>query len=124
MNNGFKEIDYEHNYKNYNTDKETLFISNNEDSNKLEMVLENYNPKIEYATFRLVIFIFQYLHTFEDKSINTIFVNEKNGPEIIEIGIIENKNKDVIVILTPGKVGSSSVYKSLKSEFSNSSKIT
>lgn len=71
MNNGFNEIDYEQNYKNYNSEQETFFISNNEDTNKLEMALENYNPKIEYTTFRLVIFIFQYLHTFEDKSINT-----------------------------------------------------
>jgi hypothetical protein len=31
-----------------------------------------------------------------------------------------NKSKDVIVVLTPGKVGSSSLYESLKSKFTNS----
>tara|TARA_B110000495_G_C23005015_1_gene593602 strand:+ start:461 stop:1813 length:1353 start_codon:yes stop_codon:yes gene_type:complete len=72
MNNGFKDIDYEKNYKDYNSNSnEPVFISTNEDLSRLELALENYNPKIEYTTFRLVIFIFQYLHTFEDKSINT-----------------------------------------------------
>ena len=75
MKEGFKQIDYEKNYKNFNTTIQTLVdtnfidpILNDESMYKLE--IENYNPYIEMTIFRMTIFIFQYLHNFEDKSIN------------------------------------------------------
>ncbi len=72
MNDGFYNI-------NFNKDKmssETLFFvadqtnEENQIDNQIENQIEVYDPNKEYVIFRMVIFMFQYLHTFEDKSIN------------------------------------------------------
>ena len=72
----FKEIT-----ENYNIDGDDksgdisldLSIFENDGNQDLLLVKieqEKKNVKIEYGVFRLVLFIFQYLHVFEDKSIN------------------------------------------------------
>ena len=65
MNKGFEKINYN------KCSDENIFIDlyeNNKD--KIDTKTEEYDSDLEYTIFRLIIFMFQYLHTFEDKSIN------------------------------------------------------
>lgn len=65
MNKGFEKITYN------KCSDENIFLDlyeNNKD--KIDTKTEEYDSDLEYTIFRLIIFMFQYLHTFEDKSIN------------------------------------------------------
>ena len=69
MNKGFEKINY--NNKNNEYKLENIYFdiydNNKED---IDINTEEYDSDLEYTIFRLVVFMFQYLHTFEDKSIN------------------------------------------------------
>jgi hypothetical protein len=68
MNDGFYNL-YNNNLNKKKTISETTFFSYDDEMNK-DIQIYKYDPNKEYIIFRLIIFIFQYLHTFEDKSIN------------------------------------------------------
>jgi hypothetical protein len=65
MNKGFEKITYN------KCSDENIFIDLYENNKeKIDTKTEEYDSDLEYTIFRLIIFMFQYLHTFEDKSIN------------------------------------------------------
>ena len=65
MNKGFEKITYN------KCSDDNIFLDLYENNKeKIDTKTEEYDSDLEYTIFRLIIFIFQYLHTFEDKSIN------------------------------------------------------
>ena len=66
--NKIKDLDVNTTLK-YNQD---IFNGENSDNNitQYQVDLMNNRSNIEYGVFRMIVFIFKYLHTFDDKSIN------------------------------------------------------